>query len=214
VKRNPPNQNGERLSFDWDAAYRRLSSAAEDDRPPSPDEMQRVLKGRATALALPLQDADERPQIELVVFELDGERYAVNSLDVSAVREAGPLTPIPGMSNFIAGILNHRGTVLTILDFRPLLKISVRAASRDVRAVIVEAGGVRFGLVADAIVGLSRMPAADIAAAGRTDKDLRNSILLGTTHESILVLSAERLARDARLVIDDAASPELGKQGE
>jgi purine-binding chemotaxis protein CheW len=93
--------------------------------------------------------------VNLLIFTLAGERYA---LPVDAVREVlrwrAP-TPIPCTPPSIPGVLHHRGAVLPVVDPRPLLGLSMPEQTRDTRLLVVEAAGVRAALVCDAVADIA-----------------------------------------------------------
>ncbi|MCW2713515.1 MAG: CheW protein [Frankiales bacterium] len=90
---------------------------------------------------------------ELVVVRLGGCRYA---LPMSAVAEVGRppgLTRVPGLPSWVAGVANWRGRVLAVLDLRSLLAAGTGSLDRRGRLVVLAHGGVRVGLLVEAVAG-------------------------------------------------------------
>lgn len=93
----------------------------------------------------------------LVLFRVAGVLYG---LPATAVREAARapqrLARPPRLAAFIAGIMNHRGEPLPVIDQARRFGERARAG----RLLVVEAGGVTLGLLVDAVEALVRAPAA------------------------------------------------------
>ncbi len=103
---------------------------------------------------------------DVMLVEVGGSSYA---LPVSALREIvrlPPLTRVPGLPEFVAGLANVRGRVLAVIDLRPLLGLE---AARGDRLVILDGtgngtgnGGASFGNGNRAIVGIVVDAARDL----------------------------------------------------
>lgn len=123
-----------------------------------PTPLQRALQG-APERAPPVKG---RPEQEFFFFRLGELRLGVPSENVREVIRAGPLTPLPRTPSFIVGVCGHRGEVLPVLDLlRFLGKGEARIHSRT-RLFVGVAGTFITGVVADAVVGLQRVPVQDI----------------------------------------------------
>lgn len=171
------------------------------------EEVQRILKKRAEALARPLQ---ERPTIaeplELLVFSLAGERYAVDTAHVQDVVPLREITPLPCTPSFVLGVVNHRGRVLPVLDFRRLFGLAGEGRPEGARLVAAEAGGMRFAIFAEKLEGTTRMEKRDVAPLPLTFTDDQNAWLLGVTGEMVAVLDLEAMVRASRIVVDEEVS--------
>lgn len=96
---------------------------------------------------------DLRRRTELVVVRLGGSRYALPMSSVAEVGRAPVLTRVPGLPSFVAGVANWRGRVLAVLDLRGLFAAPTAALDRRGRLLVLACGGVRVGLLVDAVAG-------------------------------------------------------------
>ena len=94
--------------------------------------------------------------VEVVVVRLGGCRYAVSMDAVAEVGRPPVLTRVPGLPSWVAGVANWRGRVLAVLDLRPLLTAGPAPLDRRGRLVVLTSGGVRVGLLAEAVEGSLR----------------------------------------------------------
>lgn len=171
------------------------------------EEIQRILKKRAEALARPLQERQTHAEpLELLVFSLAGERYAVDTahvLDVVPLRE---VTPLPCTPAFVLGVVNHRGRILPVLDFRRLFGLAGEGVPAGARLVAAEAGGMRFAIFADNVAGMTRVERRDMTAPPVAFTDDQKAWLLGVTAEMIAVLDLEAMVRASRIVVNEEVS--------
>ena len=131
-----------------------------------------ILEERARALARPpVAAAEPADTVDVLLVTLGTERYAVGVEHLQEVLPAGALTPVPGTPVFVLGVTNVRGRVLAVLDLAPVLGA---AAGDDPPAhlVVVEAGGMTFGIAAGDVEGPVRRERADLAADLVTELDL------------------------------------------
>jgi purine-binding chemotaxis protein CheW len=151
---------------------------------------------------VPAADAAPGELLELLEFVLAGEHYA---LEFSYVREVCPLkelTPLPCVPSFVLGITNLRGQIVSVLDFKRFFDLP-RVGLSDLNKVIVLAdGGMEFGLLADAIVGLRQLPRSMLQPPLPTLSGIRADYLKGVTVERLIVLEAARLIHDDGLLVD------------
>ncbi len=195
-----------RPALDWQAAHARLARARhalDADAPRPPEEVQRVLRERALALARPPVEAAElAPALSLLVFSLAGERYGIETVHVVEAMPLRAVTPIPGVPALIRGVLNHRGRLLAVLDIRPLLNLPTgRGLGERSWVVAVEAAGTRIGIAAEAIEGTVEVAARQMTPPA-TSPGGAPSVLRGVLGGMIGVLDLEALGRDPRILVN------------
>jgi purine-binding chemotaxis protein CheW len=193
-------------TLDWESVHRRLAATEEAlarEFAPESAERAAILRRRAAEQArVPAADAAPGELLELLEFVLAGEHYA---LEFSYVREVCPLkelTPLPCVPSFVLGITNLRGQIVSVLDFKRFFDLP-RVGLSDLNKVIVLAdGGMEFGLLADAIVGLRQLPRSMLQPPLPTLSGIRADYLKGVTVERLIVLEAARLIHDDGLLVD------------
>jgi purine-binding chemotaxis protein CheW len=70
-----------------------------------------------------LKDPKFHPQPsgeKYIIFYLDDKIYGINSKSVAEVTTSLPVTPLPGVPEWVAGIANLRGDLISIIDLRRL----------------------------------------------------------------------------------------------
>jgi purine-binding chemotaxis protein CheW len=92
------------------------------------------------------------PRKNLVGLLLGGVHYAV---DIARVREiVNPLdvTPLPHTPLEVAGVADHRGTVVPVIDLRVRFGLEPQEGGRSTKWILLNAGGDRsVGIIVDAV---------------------------------------------------------------
>ena len=186
--------------FDWEAVHARLDSqrrALESFGASSAEETRRILEERARRLAAPRERPSVAESTDVLVFLRAGERYGVEALHVKEVLPITVPTALPGRRPGLAGIANHRGRILAVVDLGGLRP---RSGSRpEGRIVAVEAHGMAFGLLADEITGI--VPIAHTAmTAGATGSE---AWVRAVTGSMVSILDLEALGQDPRVRVEE-----------
>ena len=203
--RATPPADGKRGRIDWHEVKQRLGiarAAIEHATSPDPDETRRILKTRAQALGRktdPAEAVGER--IEVVEFVLAQERYAVESRHVRDVYPLEQLTPVPCTPPFVLGIVNLRGEILSVIDIKKFFDLPEKGLTDLNKVIVLESGGMRFGILADVIVGVHRIAVADIQPSLPTLTGIREEYLKGVTPDRTVILDAGKLLADEEIVV-------------
>ncbi len=100
------------------------------------------------------------PLIQMVVFELDQEEYAVPILDVTEVIRKSEITPVPQGQTFISGIINLRGKVVPVIDLEKRFSLKHETDSIPTHIIIAEAEKSRayVGVLVDRVSQVLKVP--------------------------------------------------------
>jgi purine-binding chemotaxis protein CheW len=205
---NPDPQDSRPLpKTDWAEVHQRLAEArarSEQAGLPSLEEQQKILKERALALAQPLPgEKGGEDALELVAFQLADERYGFESRHVREIIPLKDLTPLPTSPGFIAGIVNVRGQIFSVIDLKTLFELPKRGLIERQSVLLLQSEGMEFGVLADEILGVQRIPRGALQPALPTLTGLREEYLRGLTSERLALLDAGRLLADPRLVVQE-----------
>jgi chemotaxis signal transduction protein len=105
--------------------------------------------------------------VEILMFELSGQRFGVPLAAVREVFNLGALTPVPTAPGAVAGVTNLRGQVVPVLDLALLLEVGLHRLRLGDPAIVVEIEGARAALLGERVVGIGRQP-RDAAAGAVT----------------------------------------------
>jgi purine-binding chemotaxis protein CheW len=157
-------------------------------------------------LAVPAKQAEAPTDVlSLLVFSLAGSRYAVETAYVQEVIPLRGVTPVPCTPSFILGVVNYQGQILPVLDLRRLFELAGQGVSAESRVVAVQAGGMRFGIFADAVEGTIRFPTQALGPPPAAVTVDRQVFLRGVTADMVAVLDLGALVRDRRIAVNEGA---------
>ncbi|MHB8765921.1 MAG: chemotaxis protein CheW [Deferrisomatales bacterium] len=165
-------------------------------------ETRRLLEERARALAAEAPAEDPGATLELASFTVAGERYGVETRYVREVCPLRDLTPWPGAPAFVRGVVNLRGRLVVVVDLRVFFDLPRRGLTDLDRLVVLASEGGEVGLLADAVLGVERVPEARLQPPPAGEPAELAACLVGVTPERLAVLDAGRLL-DGRLVVDE-----------
>lgn len=167
-------------------------------------DTQQVLRSRAHALARSVEQTDTA-QVSLAVleFQLGGERYAVDTRYVIEVLPLQMLTALPCTPPFIAGLVNVRGRIVTVLDLKKFFGLPESGLTDLPRVIHVEGHGVDLGLLADMDVGVHSMALADLHPPPPTASGRRGDYLQGVTGHPVMVLDMGRILTDPGITVHE-----------
>jgi len=104
----------------------------------------------------------DSPTLHAVIFRIGALVCAAPAGIVREILPRLPATRIPGVAEAIEGLVNVRGTLLTVLDGHILLQQPKRAEDEGA-IVAVEVAGRRYGLGVGQVVDFLEVPEQSIA---------------------------------------------------
>lgn len=95
------------------------------------------------------QVAVVRPEVGFLTFRLASSWFALAVRDVQEILRDGPITPVPGTSDLLRGVLNLRGQVAPVLDLACMLGLERRDQASADCVAIVRGGPIVAGIPVD-----------------------------------------------------------------
>lgn len=189
--------------IDWNEVRLRLQRVGTGLAAPSRDAaaLDELLQRRARELAQPLSRPAAVPDAgtECVVFQVEGQAFALEVRGVREVVAVARLTPLPGLPATFRGLANLRGQILPVFSLRTLFRLPGDAVAREREEVlVVEWDGAVFGVAIDTLRGAMALPLAQLRAGV---PGLQEQFLRGLTPDGIAVLDLAALG--AAFTIDE-----------
>jgi purine-binding chemotaxis protein CheW len=199
-----PNQ-----PIDWSEIHNRLEATRQAllyGTALTVEEKHTILKGRARLLAqVPQQVAAAQEFLEIVEFRLAAETYGLESAFIREVYPLKDFTPLPGVPSFVLGIVNVHGQILSIIDLKKFFDLSEKGIGQLNKLIILENGQMSFGILVDEILGAHRIALDTIQAVPPTLSGTGAEYLRGVTIERIIVLDAEKILNDEKIIVHQEA---------
>ena len=142
----------------------------------------------------PLPPPDARPAERLLVVELSGGLYGIDSSTVREIVTALDAARLPGAPAFVRGVVNLRGQLLTVIDIGHRLTGEPSSAS-DGSIVVINASDRALGLLVEDVHDVQELAVAptEREVLGRADGLLIGVGRLGD--EVVLVIDIPELIR-------------------
>lgn len=102
---------------------------------------------------------------ELVVFHLDGQRYALHLPVVQRISSMVQITPLPQAPDVVQGVINVQGEVVPVVDLRRRFGLPERTPTVQDHLVLARTSRRRLAFAADRVDGVLRAADNVIPAA-------------------------------------------------
>ncbi len=134
-----------------------------------------------------------------VTFSLAEETYAIDVLQVQEVLKVTEIAPVPGVPNYILGIINLRGDVVTVIDGRRRMGLPDQSSTDQSRIVIIDVDKQNVGILVDSVAEVVQIASKDIDPAPAVGNDQSSRFILGVNSSEgglTILISLEKLLSD------------------
>ena len=121
------------------------------------------------------------PIIQWVTFRLDNETYGINVMQVQEVLRVTEVAPVPGSPDYVLGIINLRGNVVTVIDTRKRFGLMPRDMDDSTRIVIIEVNKQVVGILVDSVAEVVDLRASEIETAPNVGNDDSGKFIQGVS---------------------------------
>ncbi len=109
--------------------------------------------------------------LQWVTYHLDNEVYGINVMHVQEVLRITEIAPVPGAHNYVLGIINLRGNVVTVIDTRKRFGLSSKEPDDLSRIIVVEVNDNVFGMLVDSVAEVVYLKQSDIEPSPTVNND-------------------------------------------
>ena len=170
----------------------------------SPEDKKKILRSRARMLAQEAEkDGAEEKCLEVLAFFLAHETYAIETAFIREVYPLTELTPVPCTPDYIFGVINIRGQILTIIDMKKLFDLPEKGITNLNRVIIVQEKDMGLGILADEIIGIRNIPKSGLNPPLPTMTGIHAGYIKGVTGEGLILLDMERFLNDRQLIVHE-----------
>jgi purine-binding chemotaxis protein CheW len=120
------------------------------------------------------EDADVLREInEYLTFLVGDEEYGVGITqirEIAAMHEITPITPLPGSEAFTRGIINLKGDIIPVFDFRLRFKFEERPHDDETAILIMTIKNKKSGVIVDRVSGIIQFSRDQISETPRLQR--------------------------------------------
>ncbi len=198
-----------------------LRKISEAIREVKDDEKEKIFKERAEKLS---QGKDyfigDKDILKIISFYVAGEYYGIEVKYLQEVYEVNTITNVPCTPSVLEGLINHRGSVLTIINLRVLFdlqdnnilkqeqfNINSDKVNTDFfyKVLVLNCSGIKAGIIIDRYDRLMELPIESIQEVSSFFHD-KNKIVkseININNLPLLIIDPEELLNDKRLIINE-----------
>ncbi len=170
--------------------------------------MERVWARRARELAQTVEQEDYGEHIALLSFKLGHELYAVEACYVSDIRPAQRITPVPRVPTWVAGVVNSRGRIVSVLHLQRFLGLPDAGHTANPFLVAAETPDMEIALLVDDVLSVETRPAARVQDPEGAIRGIPPEYVLGVSTQSqgveqsmLVILNLAAILGDKQLIV-------------
>lgn len=134
-------------------------------------------------------EAVSDPILQWVTYQLEDEVYGINVMQVQEVLRITEIAPVPGAPNYVLGIINLRGSVVTVIDTRSRFGLMPKESDDLSRIIIVEVNGNVIGMLVDSVAEVVYLHQSEIDTAPNVSNDDSSRFIQGVcSRENYLLI--------------------------
>lgn len=173
-----------------------------DGYPEISPERDRILAKRAEETAKTVTESTASYEVLTVLeFLLSSERYAIEMNIIREVAMITRITVIPGLPDFIRGVMNYRGSILSIVDLKQFFDLPKAGITDFNRIIVLSSANMEFGLLTDQIFGIRTIRKTDILPPLPNLSAIGSDYLIGITKEPLIILRGLAIIEDPGMII-------------
>lgn len=137
--------------------------------------------------------------LQWVTFKLQEETYGINVMQVQEVLRYTEIAPVPGSPEYVLGIINLRGNVVTVIDTRARFGLPGGEVTDSSRIVIIEAEKQVIGILVDSVAEVVYLKQSDIDIAPNVGTDESARFIQGVSNregELLILVDLNKLLSD------------------
>ncbi len=135
-------------------------------------------------------------EVQMVVFKLEKEEFAVDIQQVREVLKMSQVTPLPQSAHYIEGVINLRGEVIPVVDLRKRFELPLGERDGQTRIIIVEIQESNVGLIVDSVTEVLRFSSSAIQPPPARVAGTRTDLIEGVgkvADRLLIVLNLEKI---------------------
>ena len=135
-------------------------------------------------------------QLELITFGISGQLFGLDIMAIREIRAWSPVTRLPHVPDYVAGVVNLRGAVLPVVDLSMRLGWQATEATPRNPIIVTEFQGQSRGLIVHDVNDIVSIDAATLQKPDGAPEDQINTYLAGVAplgEEMVMVIDLESL---------------------
>lgn len=167
------------------------------------EQRRSILEMRARQLAQPISRAEDgmSDTLRVITFRIGEERYAVPAASVSSVSKAIPITPVPSVPVFVAGITNLRGHIRSVVDLAKFLGVMLDEVPDYV--LVAQHEDIEVAFLVTGLDEVADIPLMEIKPRPVVGTSLAHPYISGIVPGGLIILDLTTIFTDERFIVNE-----------
>lgn len=134
-----------------------------------------------------------------LIFSIDDENYGIEIQYVTEIIGIQTITEVPGLPDYVKGIINLRGKIIPVMDVRLRFNKETREYNDRTCIIVVDIQGMSVGLIVDSVSEVVTINDSDISEVPHMNQSYKNRYVknIGKIGNEVrLLLDCDKLLTD------------------
>ncbi|RJX73815.1 chemotaxis protein CheW [Vibrio sinensis] len=137
--------------------------------------------------------------LQWVTFQLEEETYGINVMQVREVLRYTEIAPVPGAPDYVLGIINLRGNVVTVIDTRSRFGLVEGEITDNTRIIVIESEHQVIGILVDSVAEVVYLRSSEIDTTPSVGTDESTKFIQGVSNREgklLILVDLNKLLSD------------------
>ncbi|AMF93864.1 chemotaxis protein CheW [Vibrio fluvialis] len=137
--------------------------------------------------------------LQWVTFQLEEETYGINVMQVREVLRYTEIAPVPGAPDYVLGIINLRGNVVTVIDTRSRFGLMQGEITDNTRIIVIESERQVIGILVDSVAEVVYLRSSEIDTTPSVGTDESSKFIQGVSNRDgklLILVDLNKLLTD------------------
>jgi len=137
--------------------------------------------------------------LQWVTFQLEEETYGINVMQVREVLRYNEIAPVPGAPDYVLGIINLRGNVVTVIDTRSRFGLMPGEVTDNTRIIVIESERQVIGILVDSAAEVVYLRTSEIDTTPSVGTDESAKFIQGVSNRDgklLILVDLNKLLTD------------------
>ncbi|SJL82400.1 chemotaxis protein CheW [Vibrio palustris] len=137
--------------------------------------------------------------LQWVTFQLEEETYGINVMQVREVLRYTEIAPVPGAPDYVIGIINLRGNVVTVIDTRARFGLATGEVTDNTRIIVIESEQQVIGILVDSVAEVVYLRSSEIDTTPSVGTDESAKFIQGVSNRDgklLILVDLNKLLTD------------------
>jgi len=133
---------------------------------------------------------DDTLKDKYLSFRIGNESYGIEIRHVTEIVVMQEITEVPDMPDFITGVINLRGKVISVMDVRKRFRLELREYDERTCIIVVDINDISVGLIVDTVNEVLNIPESHIDPPPKTHSGIKSNYIqgMGKIGETVKIL--------------------------